>query len=171
MDKEIKRLYEFGPFVLDPGERLLRHGAARMELPPRAFDTLLALVENNGRLLEKEVLMRTVWGDTVVEENNLTQVVYLLRKALRDGEDGTRYIETVPKRGYRFVAQVREFEPEDDEGGGRNGDVSRAAVPASASLPNNENIPAAAPANSALKDGPASGDGAAHGWMQGLIGG
>ena len=55
MDKEIKRLYEFGPFVLDPGERLLRHGAARMELPPRAFDTLLALVENNGRLLEKEV--------------------------------------------------------------------------------------------------------------------
>jgi TolB-like protein/DNA-binding winged helix-turn-helix (wHTH) protein len=110
MSKGVKQLYEFGPFVLDPGERLLRHGAARMELPPRAFDTLLVLVENNGRLLEKDALMRTVWGNTVVEENNLSQVVYLLRKALRDGEDGSRYIETVPKRGYRFVAGVREIE-------------------------------------------------------------
>jgi TolB-like protein/DNA-binding winged helix-turn-helix (wHTH) protein len=109
MAKVVKQLYEFGPFVLDPGERLLRHGAARMELPPRAFDTLVALVENNGRLLEKDALMRTVWGDTIVEENNLSQVVYLLRKALRDGEDGSRYIETVPKRGYRFVAGVREL--------------------------------------------------------------
>jgi TolB-like protein/DNA-binding winged helix-turn-helix (wHTH) protein/Tfp pilus assembly protein PilF len=111
MNKVVKQLYEFGPFVLDPGERLVRHGAARMELPPRAFDTLLVLVENNGRLLEKDELMHTLWGDTVVEENNLSQVVYLLRKALRDGEDGIRYIETVPKRGYRFVAKVREFEP------------------------------------------------------------
>jgi TolB-like protein/DNA-binding winged helix-turn-helix (wHTH) protein/lipoprotein NlpI len=109
MYKTVNHLYEFGPFVLDPGERLLRHGAARMELPPRAFDTLLVLVENSGRLLEKDALMRTVWGDTVVEENNLSQVVYLLRKALRDGEDGSRYIETVPKRGYRFVAGVREI--------------------------------------------------------------
>ena len=103
MDKAVRRVYEFGPFLLDPGERLLRHGTARMELPPRAFDTLLVLVENNGRLLEKDALMRTVWRDTVVEENNLSQVIYLLRKALRDGEDGARYIETVPKRGYRFV--------------------------------------------------------------------
>src|ERR1700735_2014775 len=120
MDKAGRHLYEFGPFVLDPGERQLRHGASRMELPPRAFDTLLVLVENNGRLLEKDALMRTVWGDTVVEENNLSQVVYLLRKALRDGEDGARYIETVPKRGYRFVADVREFETADGNGGGRN---------------------------------------------------
>jgi TolB-like protein/DNA-binding winged helix-turn-helix (wHTH) protein len=110
MHSVVKHLYEFGPFVLDPGERLLRHGTARMELPPRAFDTLLVLVENSGRLLEKDALMRTVWGDTVVEENSLSQVVYLLRKALRDGEDGTRYIETVPKRGYRFVSPVREFQ-------------------------------------------------------------
>jgi TolB-like protein/DNA-binding winged helix-turn-helix (wHTH) protein len=133
MDKEIKRLYEFGPFVLDPGERLLRHGAARMELPPRAFDTLLALVENNGRLLEKEVLMRTVWRDTVVEENNLSQVVYLLRKALRDGEDGSRYIETVPKRGYRFVAGVRAIESRDGNGAGRNGVPSSSAPSPSSS--------------------------------------
>jgi len=131
MHKAVNHLYEFGPFVLDPGERLLRHGVARMELPPRAFDTVLVLVEHNGRLQEKDALMRTVWGDTVVEENNLTQVVYLLRKALRDGEDGTRYIETVPKRGYRFVAQVREFEPVHDEGESRNRAVSRAVAHAS----------------------------------------
>ncbi|HEV3307321.1 MAG TPA: winged helix-turn-helix domain-containing protein [Candidatus Sulfotelmatobacter sp.] len=91
-----------------------------MELPPRAFDTLLVLVESSGRLLEKDTLMRTVWGDTVVEENNLSQVVYLLRKALRDGEDGSRYIETVPKRGYRFVAAVREVEAAETNGNGRD---------------------------------------------------
>jgi DNA-binding winged helix-turn-helix (wHTH) protein len=116
MTKAVKHLYGFGPFVLDPSERLLLHGAARMELPPRAFDTLLVLVENSGRLLEKDALMRTVWRDTVVEENNLSQVIYLLRKALRDGEDGSRYIETVPKRGYRFVAGVREIEETDGAG-------------------------------------------------------
>src|SRR5260370_21897755 len=121
MNKTIRQLYEFGPFVLDPGERLVRHGAARMELPPRAFDTLVVLVENNGRLLEKDELMRRVWGDTVVEENNLSQAVYLLRKALRDGEDGARYIETVSKRGYRFVAEVREFESAEENGHGRGG--------------------------------------------------
>jgi DNA-binding winged helix-turn-helix (wHTH) protein len=120
MNKAVRQVYEFGPFVLDPGERLVRHGAARMELPPRAFDTLLVLVENSGRLLEKDELMRTVWGDTVVEENNLSQVIYLLRKALRDGEDGARYIETVSKRGYRFVAEVHEFEP--------GGEMARAAA-------------------------------------------
>ena len=97
-----------------------------MELPPRAFDTLLVLVENNGRLLEKDALMRTVWYDTVVEENNLTQVVYLVRKALRDGEDGARYIETVPKRGYRFVGEVREFEADSPgNGNGHNGGNGR----------------------------------------------
>ena len=171
MHKAVNHLYEFGPFVLDPGERLLRHGVARMELPPRAFDTLLVLVEHNGRLLEKDSLMRTVWGDTVVEENNLTQVVYLLRKALREGEDGARYIETVPKRGYRFVAQVREFEPESEEGEGRNGAGSLGVAAASASLPRNESGLVSAPVNSALRDNAASGGDARRGWMQGLIGG
>jgi len=132
MDKAVRHLYEFGPFVLDPGERLLRHGAARMELPPRAFDTLQVLVENNGHLLEKDALMRTIWGETVVEENNLSQVVYLLRKALRDGEDGTRYIETVPKRGYRFVAGVREIEIANGNGEAR-GALSSPGAPSSVS--------------------------------------
>jgi TolB-like protein/DNA-binding winged helix-turn-helix (wHTH) protein len=110
MVNPVRQLYEFGPFVLDPGERLLRHGETRLELPPRAFDTLLVLVENSGRLLEKDVIMRTVWRDAVVEENNLSQVIYLLRKALHEGKGGARYIETVPKRGYRFLAPVRERE-------------------------------------------------------------
>ena len=137
MDRAVRRVYEFGPFVLDPGERLLRHGATRMELPPRAFDILLVLVENSGRLLEKDALMQTVWRDTVVEENNLSQVVYLVRKALRDGEDGARYIETVPKRGYRFVGEVREFEPGRGNDNGRNGDTGFNSLSSSSSSSGN----------------------------------
>jgi TolB-like protein/DNA-binding winged helix-turn-helix (wHTH) protein len=110
MYKAVNNLYAFGQFILDPGERQLRKGAAHIEIPPRAFDTLLAMVSNNGHLLEKDALMRRVWGDTVVEESNLSQVVYLLRKALHDGENDEHYIQTVPKRGYRFVASVREIE-------------------------------------------------------------
>lgn len=115
MQGAVRKLYEFGPFVLDPDERILRHGSARMELPPRAFDTLLVLVENQGRLLDKDALMKTVWGETVVEENNLSQAIYLLRKALRDGEGGIRYIETVPKRGYRFLVEVKPSAPVETE--------------------------------------------------------
>jgi TolB-like protein/DNA-binding winged helix-turn-helix (wHTH) protein/lipoprotein NlpI len=128
MHNVIRHLYEFGPFVLDPGERLLLHGASRMELPPRVFDTLLVLVENNGRLLEKDILMRTVWGDTVVEENNLSQAIYLLRKALRDGEDGLRYIETVPKRGYRFIGGVREIEAPEGNAGAKTSHVGESST-------------------------------------------
>jgi TolB-like protein/DNA-binding winged helix-turn-helix (wHTH) protein len=186
MNKAVKCLYEFGPFVLDPGERLLRYGAARMELAPRAFDTLLALVENNGRLLEKDQLMRTVWGDTVVEENNLSQVIYLLRKALRDGEDGARYIETVPKRGYRFVAEVREFEPGEGNGASRSG-VAGFDPHSAPSANHHKSVPASAEeAPSAVSEGyfhPASGNGgngfelsnrksaARRGWVQGVLGG
>jgi len=183
MNKTVKRLYEFGPFILDPGERLLRHGASRMELPPRAFDTLQALVENNGRLLEKDALMQTVWGDTIVEENNLSQVIYLLRKALRDGEDGSRYIETVPKRGYRFTAEVREFEPEPAES------IARiSASPSPQDLPSNHResplppqtavmaISAAAPPPPSPVGANGNGDHRLHkasrrGWIHGLVGG
>jgi TolB-like protein/DNA-binding winged helix-turn-helix (wHTH) protein/lipopolysaccharide biosynthesis regulator YciM len=108
MNQAGREIYNFGPYSLDPSEGLLWQGSARIDLPPRALDTLLALVQNNGHLLEKDALLRTVWGDINVEENNISQVIYLLRKALREGEDGTQYIETVPKRGYRFVANVRE---------------------------------------------------------------
>ncbi|MGA2002582.1 MAG: winged helix-turn-helix domain-containing protein [Terriglobales bacterium] len=110
MDNAVKHLYEFGPFELDPGQRLLRRGAARLDLPPRVFDTLVVLAESQGRLLEKDELMDRIWPDSVVEESNLTQAIYLLRKTLQDGEAGARFIETVPKRGYRFVASVRSID-------------------------------------------------------------
>ncbi len=165
MNRTIKRLYEFGPFVLDPGERLLRHGTARMELPPRAFDTLLVLVENNGRLLEKDTLMRTVWGDTVVEENNLSQVVYLLRKALRDGEDGIRYIETVPKRGYRFIGGVREIEGK-DASTGANPDSGAIAAAAEVARSAGVDLGAAKGVEAASLNSPAGSN-----WRLGLVSG
>ncbi|HEX8815160.1 MAG TPA: winged helix-turn-helix domain-containing protein [Terriglobales bacterium] len=108
MREPSKSCLAFGPYVLAPVERELRSGEERIQLPPRVFDTLLALASNAGRLLDKNELMARVWPETVVEENNLNQTVCLLRKALRDGENGARYIETVPKRGYRFVGVVRE---------------------------------------------------------------
>jgi TolB-like protein/DNA-binding winged helix-turn-helix (wHTH) protein len=183
MDKAVRQVYEFGPFVLDPGERLVRQGAARMELPPRAFDTLQVLVENSGRLLEKDALMRTVWRDTVVEENNLSQVVYLLRKALRDGEDGARYIETVPKRGYRFVAEVRQLEPAQGNGLGGNGSGRPAASSSSgnhgsqvaeteaASSASEGDLGLASAADANGFETPAQNPAAWRRWIPGLVGG
>ena len=99
--------YEFGLFRLDARERrLLRQGTA-VPLPPKAFDLLLVLVRDHGRLLEKDELLKLVWPDMFVEEANLPSNVSLIRKALGDTTEGRRYIETVPKHGYRFVADVR----------------------------------------------------------------
>ena len=102
-------IFEFGSFRLNPGERLLLRGQAQVHLPPKAFDALVLLVENRGHLLEKDELLRKVWPDTFVEESNLAQHISVLRKALQDREDGSRYIETVPTHGYRFIAEVREI--------------------------------------------------------------
>ncbi len=109
MSSRTKVIFQFGPFRLNPAERLLLRDQAQVRMPPKAFDALLVLVENRGHLLEKDELLRKVWPDTFVEESNLSQHISLLRKALQDGEDGLRYIETVPTRGYRFVADVREL--------------------------------------------------------------
>jgi TolB-like protein/DNA-binding winged helix-turn-helix (wHTH) protein/Tfp pilus assembly protein PilF len=109
MSAQAKVIFEFGSFRLNPAERLLLRDQASVHLPPKAFDALLVLVENRGHLLEKDELLRKVWPDTFVEESNLAQHISLLRKALQDGEDGPRYIETVPRRGYRFIAEVREL--------------------------------------------------------------
>jgi len=97
--------YEFGPFRLDAAERLLSRDGEAVPLSPKAFDLLLTLVERHGRLLEKEELMRMVWPGTFVEEANLSYTISLIRKAL--GECPGQFIETVPKHGYRFVAEVR----------------------------------------------------------------
>ncbi len=84
----------------------------QIHLPPKAFDSLVLLVENQGHLLEKEELLKKVWPDSFVEESSLAQHISLLRKALQDGDDGhgPKYIETVPRRGYRFIAEVREVD-------------------------------------------------------------
>lgn len=98
--------YEFGPFRLDVAERLLLRDGEPVLLPPKVFDTLLVLVANGGHIVRKDDLLKAVWPETIVEENNLSQYVSALRKALGDDPEGHRYIETVPKLGYRFVARV-----------------------------------------------------------------
>jgi DNA-binding winged helix-turn-helix (wHTH) protein/tetratricopeptide (TPR) repeat protein len=108
---ERKPFYEFGPFRVDPGRRVLLRDGQPVVLTPKAFDTLVALVENRGRVLEKDELMRLVWADTIVEEANLSQNVFTLRKALGEGPHEHSYIATVPRRGYQFVAEVLETPP------------------------------------------------------------
>jgi DNA-binding winged helix-turn-helix (wHTH) protein/TolB-like protein/Tfp pilus assembly protein PilF len=107
MPLEESRFYGFGPYRIDTLERRLLRGSEPVPLTPKAFDTLLALVENAGHGLEKDELMRRVWPDTFVEESSLARNISVLRKVLGD-EDG-RYIETLPKRGYRFAAPVEEL--------------------------------------------------------------
>jgi Tol biopolymer transport system component/DNA-binding winged helix-turn-helix (wHTH) protein len=115
MNQQTNGIYEFGSFRLDAQERLLQRDGAAISLTPKAFDLLLALVERHGHLLEKDELLKKVWPDTFVEESNLSSNISLLRKALGDGENGQKFIETVPKRGYRFVAEVREAPREANE--------------------------------------------------------
>jgi len=96
---------QFGPFHLDAAEhRLLRNGV-EVPLQLKVFETLCLLVENAGRLIKKEDLLSQVWPDTAVEENNLNKNISILRKALGDHATGQSYIETVPRVGYRFVAE------------------------------------------------------------------
>ncbi len=108
-------IYEFGPFRLDPAEKTLWRDGQPVPLTPKAFDTLLILVEKGGRLVEKDELIRRLWPDSFVEENSLPQNIYLLRKALEKDGQGIRYIETVPRRGYRFIAQTRKDRAGADE--------------------------------------------------------
>jgi TolB-like protein/Flp pilus assembly protein TadD len=98
-------VYAFGPFTLDVPDRSLKRQGTPISLTPKVFDLLVALVENAGRLVEKEALLQRVWPDVAVEEGNLTKGVFSLRQLL-EGEGADRYIETVPKRGYRFTAAV-----------------------------------------------------------------
>src|ERR1043165_3323175 len=107
MSKQVKQLFAFGPYVLDTGERLLKRGDALVPLTPKALETLAALVRHGGRVVEKEELLKAVWPDTYVEERTLAQNIFTLRRALGEGgDDGQKYIETIPRRGYRFTAPV-----------------------------------------------------------------
>jgi DNA-binding winged helix-turn-helix (wHTH) protein/TolB-like protein/Flp pilus assembly protein TadD len=101
-------LYEFGEFQLDAAERCLLRAGEPVSLTPKAFDTLLLLVSRSGHIVEKDELLREVWPDAFVEEATVAQNIFTLRKALGQAPEGQRFIETIPKRGYRFVANVRE---------------------------------------------------------------
>ena len=101
-----KHLYDFGPFRLDLNSRMLLRDGAYLALTPKALETLAVLVEGNGRIVNKEELLRLVWAGTCVEEATLAKTVSILRKALGEDE-GHHYIDTVPKRGYRFAVAVR----------------------------------------------------------------
>src|SRR2546423_7331338 len=108
---EGKHFYEFGPFRLDSVERLLLQDGKAIALTPKAFETLLLLVENSGHLLTKDELMKRLWPETFVEEVNLAQNISAIRRALDDKNGGTQYIETVPKGGYPFVGPVTVSQP------------------------------------------------------------
>ncbi|MEP7339360.1 MAG: tetratricopeptide repeat protein [Acidobacteriota bacterium] len=109
-----KELFEFDRYRLDPAECLLLRDGEPVPLEPKVFETLLVLLRHGGRLVGKEELMQAVWPDSFVEDSNLTRNISVLRKAL-NRDDGPRYIETVPKRGYRFVGEVRALTGEQTE--------------------------------------------------------
>ena len=107
-----KYSYEFDGFRLDVSEKNLSRDAAVIPLTPKVFDTLQIFVENAGRLLEKEFLMQEIWRGSFVEENSLASNIKTLRKVLGDSASEPRFIETVPRRGYRFIAEVKKISPE-----------------------------------------------------------
>ncbi|HEX6729326.1 MAG TPA: winged helix-turn-helix domain-containing protein [Pyrinomonadaceae bacterium] len=105
---EAKRVYDFGPFLLDPAERRLLREGKPVALTPKCFDLLVIFVENSGHLLGKDELLERLWPGQFVEEANLSFNISSLRKALGEGQSGRHFIETVPKQGFRFVAEVKE---------------------------------------------------------------
>src|SRR5262249_2845889 len=105
-ERAMASAYEFGPFRLDRVKRLLIRDGAVVPLRPKAFETLLALVERHGDVVSKDELMRRVWPDSFVEEGNLSLNIHALRRTLAETPDDHSFIVTVPGHGYVFVAQV-----------------------------------------------------------------
>src|SRR5215471_4382703 len=114
MPKKPQCHYEFGPFRLDGEERVLRREGEIVPLTPKALETLFVLVERRGHLVERDDLIKEVWPDAFVEEGNLSVHISALRKALGEGPGQRSYIETVPRRGYRFTASVHEVDEDPD---------------------------------------------------------
>lgn len=115
MSFEYKQIYRFADFTLDPTERRLKHGSDEVYLPPKTFETLLFLVERHGHLVKKTDLLDTLWADSFVTENVLTQRIKELREALGDDAYKPRFIKTVQRLGYRFIADVQEVADNGDE--------------------------------------------------------
>src|SRR5689334_8931681 len=105
---DLPSVFEFDSFRLDRVKRLLLRDGKPIPLNSKSFDTLLALVERHGQVINKDDLMKALWPDTRVEENNITQQISVVRKALGERAGEHRYVVTVPGRGYSFVADVRE---------------------------------------------------------------
>src|SRR5207253_11404373 len=106
MSLAINHFYKFGEFIVDGDQKVLLRNDSPLPLAPKVFDTLLILVDSGGRIVEKEQLMSRLWPDSFVEESNLTFNIQQLRKALGDNARQPRFIETVARRGYRFIAEV-----------------------------------------------------------------
>jgi len=144
MSSQIKRLYEFGPFRLDAAKRSLLRGGDLVPLAPKVLEILQVLVENSGEIVDKDELMQRLWPDTFVEEGNLSVNIFALRKALNDSGDKHQYIRTIPRRGYCFVAGVKEV---------REGGVPALAEPL-APEPVAAQAPATPPATQVDRPGP-----------------
>src|SRR6187200_763446 len=99
-------IHRFSDFTIDIQQKVLMRGGTAIPLAPKVFETLLALIENHGRVVLKEELMKRLWPDTFVEESNLTFNIQQLRKSLGDNARTPVFIETIPRRGYRFIANV-----------------------------------------------------------------
>ena len=132
----MSKVYEFGPFLCDPHRRLLERGGASIPLSGRAFEILAALLEHRGEVVDKDTLMKLVWPDTAVEENNLTVNMSWLRKALGETPADPQYILTITGRGYRFIADVSIREPGEPKPQPRAARIHRSAIyaPAAAIL-------------------------------------
>src|SRR5215475_9072248 len=100
-------VFDFGAFSLVVEERQLFVDGRQVSLTPKALDILIVLVQNHGRVLEKKEIMDQVWPDSFVEEATLAQNIFTIRRALGENIKGVQYIETIPKRGYRFIADVK----------------------------------------------------------------
>ena len=118
-----KIFYEFGPFRVDPEKQVLLRENQPVAITPKTFETLLILVRHSREVVSKDELMSELWPDAFVEEANLSQNIFMLRKALGDTPEDRRYIVTLPGKGYRFVAEVREV-TQDGRGSGYSQPVS-----------------------------------------------
>src|SRR5215813_3450077 len=105
--QQLKELYEFGPFRVDPEKEILLRAGEPIPLQPKTFQILLVLIRRNTEVVTKDDLMKAVWPDTFVEEANLSRNIFMLRKALGESPQDHRYVLTVPGRGYRLAETVR----------------------------------------------------------------
>src|SRR5271169_5738314 len=115
MNSDPKVIYEFGPFRMDPDKQVLLREDQPVAITPKAFETLLVLIRHSREVVTKDEIMKAVWPDAFVEEANLSQNIFILRKALGDTPEDRRYIVTLPGRGYRFAAEVRTVMPDGED--------------------------------------------------------